>query len=118
MDVSAIAALTVELVRKYSFLPTAHANRLARAYGTRASKLLGTAKSMADLGQSFGASLTESEVRYLMANEWACTAEDVVWRRSKLGLRLSADEISALDLWMAAHRAQGERPLREAGGRT
>jgi glycerol-3-phosphate dehydrogenase len=118
MDVSAVAALTAELVRKYSFLPTAHANRLAHAYGTRASKLLGAAKSMADLGQSFGASLTESEVRYLMANEWACTAEDVVWRRSKLGLRLSADEISALDQWMAAHRAAGERPLREAGGRT
>jgi glycerol-3-phosphate dehydrogenase len=118
MDVSAVAALTAELVRKYSFLPTAHANRLAHAYGTRASKVLGTAKSMADLGQSFGATLTESEVRYLMANEWACTAEDVAWRRTKLGLRLSAAEISALDQWMAAHRTEGERPLREAGGRT
>jgi glycerol-3-phosphate dehydrogenase len=118
MDVSAVAALTAELVRKYSFLPTAHANRLAHAYGTRAHKLLGSAKSMADLGQSFGATLTESEVRYLMSTEWAVTAEDVVWRRSKLGLRLSAGEITALDEWMAAHQAQGERPLREAGGRT
>ena len=96
MDVSAIAALTAELVRKYPFLSTAHANRLAHAYGTRAAKVLGAAKSMADLGQSFGAGLTESEVRYLMSVEWACTAEDVVWRRSKLGLRLSADEIAAL----------------------
>ena len=97
----------------------AHANRLAHAYGTRATKLLGNAKSMADLGQSFGATLTESEVRYLMSAEWAMTAEDVVWRRSKLGLRLSADEIAALDEWMAAaHRAQSERPLHEAGGRT
>jgi glycerol-3-phosphate dehydrogenase len=118
MDVSAVAALTAELVRKYSFLPTAHANRLAHAYGTRASKVLGTAKSMADLGQSFGATLTESEVRYLMANEWARTADDIVWRRSKLGLRLSAEEIAALDEWIAAHRVSGERPLREAGGRT
>jgi glycerol-3-phosphate dehydrogenase len=73
---------------------------------------------MADLGQSFGASLTESEVRYLMANEWARTAEDIVWRRSKLGLRLSATEIAALDDWIAANRGSGERPLREAGGRT
>jgi glycerol-3-phosphate dehydrogenase len=73
---------------------------------------------MADLGQSFGASLTESEVRYLMANEWARTAEDIVWRRSKLGLRLSATEITALDEWIAANRVSGERPLREAGGRT
>ena len=118
MDVSAVAALTAELVRKYPFLPTAHANRLAHAYGTRAGKVLGSAKSMADLGQSFGASLTESEVRYLMANEWACTAEDVAWRRSKLGLRLTSAEITALDEWMAAHRTPGERPLREAGGRT
>jgi glycerol-3-phosphate dehydrogenase len=118
MDVSAVAALTAELVRKYSFLPTAHANRLAHAYGTRAHKLLGNAKSLSDLGQPFGASLTEAEVRYLMATEWAVTAEDVVWRRSKLGLRLSAGEISALDEWMAAHRVQAERPLREAGGRT
>jgi glycerol-3-phosphate dehydrogenase len=118
MDVSAVAALTAELVRKYPFLPTAHANRMAHAYGTRAAKVLGGAKSMADLGQSFGASLTESEVRYLMSVEWACTAEDVVWRRSKLGLRLSSDEIAALDAWIAANRGSGERPLREAGGRT
>jgi glycerol-3-phosphate dehydrogenase len=73
---------------------------------------------MADLGQAFGATLTESEVRYLMSTEWARTAEDVVWRRSKLGLRLSADEIAALDAWMVAHRVSTERPLLEAGGRT
>jgi glycerol-3-phosphate dehydrogenase len=118
MDVSAVAALTAELTRKYPFLDQAHANRLAHAYGTRATKLLGSAKSLADLGQSFGATLTESEVRYLISNEWARTAEDVVWRRSKLGLRLSADEIAALDQWMNANNGAGERSLREAGGRT
>jgi len=118
MDVSAVAALQAELIRNYPFLPTPHAGRLAHAYGTRAAKLLGHAKSMADLGQSFGASLTESEVRYLISNEWAQTAEDIVWRRSKLGLRMSAPEVSALDQWIAAHGASGERPLREAGGRT
>ena len=117
MDVSAIAALTAELTREYPFLDQAHANRLAHAYGTRATKLLGNAKSLADLGQSFGATLTESEVRYLMSNEWACTADDVAWRRSKLGLRLSPDEIAVLDEWIKGHRAPGERPLREAGGR-
>jgi glycerol-3-phosphate dehydrogenase len=122
MDVSAIPALTAELVREYPFLTPAHAGRLAHAYGTRAGKLLGTAKSMADLGQSFGATLTESEVRYLMSAEWARTAEDVVWRRSKLGLRLSSDEIAAIDDWMAARRLALEtpldNPLAEAGGRT
>ncbi len=117
MDVSAIAALAAELVRHYPFLSQATANRLAHAYGTRATKLLGKAKSMTDLGQSFGAGLTEAEVRYLMANEWAVSAEDIVWRRSKLGLRLSPAEVAAIDEWMAAHRTSGERPLREAGGR-
>jgi glycerol-3-phosphate dehydrogenase len=118
LDVSAIAALTAELVRLYPFLNPAHANRLAHAYGTRATKWLGSAKSLADLGQSFGATLTESEVRYLMSTEWACTADDIVWRRSKLGLRLSASEIAAIDDWIAAHRVPFESPLREAGGRT
>jgi glycerol-3-phosphate dehydrogenase len=114
MDVSAIPALSAELLRGYPFLSPAHANRLAHAYGTRAAKVLGNAKSMADLGQSFGATLTESEVKYLMSVEWACTAEDIVWRRSKLGLRLSAAEIVAIDDWVAAHRVIFERPLPEA----
>jgi glycerol-3-phosphate dehydrogenase len=118
MDVSAIPALTAELQRNYPFLSAAHANRLAHAYGTRTSRLLGDAKSMADLGQSFGATLTEREVKYLISSEWACTADDIAWRRSKLGLRLSADEISTLDDWIAAHRIASDRPLREAGGRT
>jgi glycerol-3-phosphate dehydrogenase len=118
MDVSAIPALAAELLRGYPFLTPAHANRLAHAYGTRAAKVLGPAKSMTDLGQCFGATLTESEVRYLMAVEWACTADDIVWRRSKLGLRLSAAEIAAIDEWIGAHRTSTERPLQEARGRT
>jgi len=116
-DVSAVAALAAELARNYPFLTPAHADRLVHAYGTRAKKMLGDAKSLADLGRPFGATLTEIEVRYLIANEWALTAEDVVWRRSKLGLLLSADEIAALDQWMKVNIAPGERPLREAGVR-
>jgi glycerol-3-phosphate dehydrogenase len=118
LDVSAIAALAAELIRGYPFLSPVHANRLAHAYGTRASKVLGSAKSMADLGQSFGATLTESEVRYLMSVEWARSAEDIVWRRSKLGLRLSTAEIASIDDWIAAHQMPLERSLQEAGGRT
>jgi glycerol-3-phosphate dehydrogenase len=117
LDVSAISALAAELIRKYPFLSLAHANRLAHAYGTRAGKVLGHAKSADELGQSFGATLTEREVRYLMSSEWALTADDIVWRRSKLGLRLSPAEIAAIDDWIAAHRV-AERPLLEAGGRT
>jgi glycerol-3-phosphate dehydrogenase len=118
MDVSAGPALTAELLRDYPFLTPAHAGRLAHAYGTRAVKTLGTATSMADLGRNFGATLTESEVRYLMANEWACTADDIVWRRSKLGLRLSATEVAALGEWLDAQRAQAGPPAREAGARS
>jgi glycerol-3-phosphate dehydrogenase len=118
LDVSALPALTAELQRNYPFLSVEHASRLAHAYGTRTAKLLGSARSLADLGQSFGATLTAAEVNYLMSAEWALSAEDIVWRRSKLGLRLSPDEIAALDGWIAANRIPLESPLLEAGGRT
>ena len=117
LDVSALPALTAELQRNYPFLARDHANRLAHAYGTRASKLLGMAKSLADLGPSFGATLTAAEVKYLMAHEWAQNADDIVWRRSKLGLRLSAEQISAIDDWIASHRTPAPNSLLEAGGR-
>jgi glycerol-3-phosphate dehydrogenase len=118
LDVSAVAALTSELQRNYPFLTAAHASRLVHAYGTRAVKLLGTAKSMADLGQSFGATLTEKEIKYLMSLEWALTADDIVWRRSKLGLRLTADQIAAIDTWIGANQVFVPGSLREAGART
>jgi glycerol-3-phosphate dehydrogenase len=117
MAVTALPSLTASLRRTYPFLSDAHANRLAHAYGTRAAKMLGNAASPADLGQSFGATLTEREVRYLMSEEWALTAEDIVWRRSKLGLRLSPAEIAALDDWIAANGAAAVAAAREAGGR-
>jgi glycerol-3-phosphate dehydrogenase len=110
LDVSAIPALAAELQRDFPFLTAAHAGRLAHAYGTRAVRLLGNAKLAADLGRSFGATLTEREVSYLISSEWAWTAQDVVWRRSKLGLRLSAAEIVAIDDWMKAHRGRPEFP--------
>ncbi len=82
---------------RYGFVPPSTLRRLLRAYGTRIDDLLGDATSWADLGTVFGADLTEAELRYLMRAEWAQTAEDVVWRRSKLGLRMNADEIAAVD---------------------
>lgn len=60
---------------------------------------------MADLGRAFGATLTEREVDYLTTQEWAQSADDVVWRRSKLGLQMSAAEIAVLDAWMKASDA-------------
>ena len=118
LDVSALPALSNELLRDFPFLSRFHADRLSRAYGSRARRILDGAKSQADLGQAFGATLTEREVKYLMAEEWARTADDVVWRRSKLGLRMSADEVAALDRWMAGHGAAATASLREAGARS
>jgi len=103
-DVQGLDALVASLQSDYPFLSKAHASRLARAYGTRAGKILGKAATPADLGEDFGATLTEAEVRYLIAQEWALTAEDIVWRRSKLGLRLSADQVAALDRWITNRR--------------
>ena len=84
----------------YPFLDFVHARRLTRLYGTRAKTLLGLAKSNADLGRNFGADLYEVEVRYLAENEWALTAEDVLWRRTKRGLRLTREQASALEEFM------------------
>jgi len=105
MNVSAIASLSEDLARNYPFISSAQADRLAHAYGTCARKILERAKSADDLGRSFGAGLTEAEVSYLISQEWARTAEDIVWRRSKLGLRLSRAEIAAIDDWISAHHS-------------
>jgi glycerol-3-phosphate dehydrogenase len=75
--------------------------RLARAYGTMAGDILAGARTDADLGRPFGAGLTEAEVRYLVEHEWARTAEDVLWRRSKLGLRIGPAEVAALEAHLA-----------------
>ena len=82
---------------RYPFVPTPTLRRLLRAYGTRIDRLIGNATCRADLGRVFGSDLTEAELRYLVSAEWARTAADVVWRRSKLGLRLSPDQIAAID---------------------
>jgi glycerol-3-phosphate dehydrogenase len=81
---------------RFPFLADPTLRRLLRAYGTRMYELLGNAKSYEDLGRAFGHDLTEAELRYLARWEWARSAEDVVWRRSKLGLRLSAEQIAAV----------------------
>jgi glycerol-3-phosphate dehydrogenase len=92
--------LVADMRRDFPFLTERWALRLIRAYGTEARVVLGTARAASDLGRDFGATLTEAELRWLMTREWARTAEDVVWRRSKLGLRLSPAEVRAIDDWM------------------
>ncbi len=85
------------LRRDFPFLAASLAWRLTRGYGTKARDLLGDARTSADLGRVLGADLTEAEVRYLARAEWARHAEDIVWRRSKLGLRMNAAEIADVE---------------------
>ena len=95
-------ALIERTQRNWPFITADHARRLTRAYGTRVANVLKTASKPDDLGMRFGADLTVAEVRYLMTKEWAETADDVLWRRSKLGLRFSPTEKAALDQFMKA----------------
>ncbi|MEM6550103.1 MAG: glycerol-3-phosphate dehydrogenase [Pseudomonadota bacterium] len=98
-----VTGLAADLRAAHPFLKDSEALRLVRAYGTEAAEILAGAERREDLGQDFGAGLTEVEVRWLMAREWAETAADVLWRRTKLGLRLTEAEAAKLDDWMRAH---------------
>ncbi|MGR3492383.1 MAG: glycerol-3-phosphate dehydrogenase [Shimia sp.] len=89
----------------FPFLDDRWAQRLIRAYGTEAWDVLGEASEAADLGQAFAATLTAREVDWLVEREYASTAEDILWRRSKLGLRFSTDQVAALEEYLTS-RAQ------------
>ncbi|ARE41148.1 Aerobic glycerol-3-phosphate dehydrogenase [Rhodovulum sp. P5] len=103
--VTGFETLVSDLAAAYPFLTPAWARRLVRTYGTEAGQILHGARSAADLGRDFGVSLTEAEVIWLMDHEFTRTAEDVLWRRTKLGLRMTDAQAQALDVWMAARRA-------------
>jgi glycerol-3-phosphate dehydrogenase len=90
---------------RHPWLPAPLARRYARAYGTRAERLIGGARSLADLGECFGGDLHLAELEYLAAAEWAEGADDVLWRRSKLGLHLPAGAERWVDAWFAARSA-------------
>jgi D-erythritol 1-phosphate dehydrogenase len=89
-------ALFAGLCRRYPDVPADLLRGLARRYGTRALRILGDSKSMADLGRDFGAGLTAREVDYLMAEEWARSADDVLWRRTKCGLPMTPAQRDAV----------------------
>ena len=97
-------ALVEQHAARWPDLPKQLLERLTRAYGTRVASVLGDARDRSDLGTLFGADLFEAEVRYLMQMEWARTAQDVLWRRSKLGLRMSIEDRAALERFMECER--------------
>lgn len=87
----------------YAFLDPALVRRYARAYGTRMHTLLRGRTALADMGEAILPGLYEAEVAYLRQHEWARTAEDILWRRSKLGLHLGPQAGSVLQAWLDAH---------------
>ena len=101
-----VAALTKALKARHAFLTDYWAARMIRAYGIEATEVLDGAHTVADLGEDFGATLTKTEVDWLMANEFAREAADVVWRRTKLGLRMSRMQIDRLQSYMTT-RVEG-----------
>jgi glycerol-3-phosphate dehydrogenase len=89
---------------RWPFIATRTAHRLARAYGTRVGYILGAAKSLADLGEDFGGGLSRNEVDYLREHEWAVTADDILWRRSKLGLHVPKDTRMRLEKYLRSDK--------------
>jgi glycerol-3-phosphate dehydrogenase len=98
------AAYAAQFHASHAWLPQALAQRYARAYGSRAERLLAGAQSLADLGEQVAPGLYEAELRYLRQYEWARSADDVLWRRSKLGLHMAPDCAAKIDAWLGAQQ--------------
>lgn len=94
---------STHLQAKYPWVKQDMLLRYARQYGSMSEEILAEYESVAEMGQYFGGTLYEAELRYLMRKEWAATAEDVLWRRTKLGLHLTNAEKTAVAEWMSTH---------------
>jgi glycerol-3-phosphate dehydrogenase len=103
------SALVAETQTRWPFLSEQDARRLVQAYGRRVEQILGSAQSMDELGPRFVGGLTGAEVRYLIEHEWARTADDVLFRRSKAGIEAADDEVAALGQFMAPLTAPAAR---------
>ncbi|MEQ8664101.1 MAG: glycerol-3-phosphate dehydrogenase [Rhodospirillales bacterium] len=116
MSVEGHAAVADDLVKSCSGLPADIARRLARTYGTESNAVIAHARTLADLGTHFGGGLYEREVEYLMDAEWARSSDDILWRRTKLGLRLRADEVSRLEAFVSNRLSTGAIKVSGANG--
>ncbi|WP_435418758.1 glycerol-3-phosphate dehydrogenase [Parerythrobacter aurantius] len=95
--IGTVDAIVTEIAARYHFLEGQTVRRMAHAYGKTTFEILADAASLADCGHHFGHGLTEREVEHLTNNEWARTADDILWRRTKLGLRFTSAEAQALE---------------------
>ncbi|GKV96743.1 glycerol-3-phosphate dehydrogenase [Pectobacterium aroidearum] len=93
-------------LRRRFNLPESLTRRYSRTYGSNSELILTNAKGLGDLGEDFGHDLYEAELRYLVEKEWAVTLDDVIWRRTKLGMRLNDAQKQRISDWLAHHRQQ------------
>ncbi|WP_370553138.1 glycerol-3-phosphate dehydrogenase [Edwardsiella tarda] len=93
------------LQRRHGWLPPVLARRYAHTYGARSERVIGTATSLEALGEHFGHGLYQAELRYLVEQEWVVTAEDALWRRTKLGMWLDDAQRQRVAEWLAAQRS-------------
>jgi glycerol-3-phosphate dehydrogenase len=98
---STLSAFIEASCARWPWLDRERTARMAGAYGTMMADVIGDAQSASDLGTDFGGGLTAREVDWLVANEWATTADDILWRRSKLGLSLNADAAEVIEAYLA-----------------
>jgi glycerol-3-phosphate dehydrogenase len=103
-DVSNYNAFRDEMFDRYKGFPRDLLDGVVRRHGNRTTEILGKAQSVDELGMNFGAGLTAREVERLIADEWAETAEDILWRRTKCGLHMDAMQRSALDAYLASRK--------------
>ncbi|WP_328585967.1 glycerol-3-phosphate dehydrogenase C-terminal domain-containing protein, partial [Pseudomonas syringae pv. coryli] len=99
-DMTTAEALATEMTRRCSWLPAPIAKRWSITYGSRSWRLLEGAQSLEDLGQHLGAGLYTREVDYLCDQEWATSIEDILWRRTKLGLFTTPEEQAAVSSYL------------------
>ena len=103
LPAGSFAVFARAMERRYPWLPAPVRRRYARAYGTRMQALIEPAGAIADLGAEVLPGLYERELEYLCREEWARTAVDILWRRSKLGLHVPPASAGTLDEWLARH---------------
>ena len=108
--VNAFDSMAEGLQANFPMVDMPLARRLAHSYGTLAREILAGAETTEELGIHFGAGLYQREVEYLVNHEWAASAEDVLWRRTKLGLRLTEAEVERLDQWLKENFPEATPP--------
>lgn len=107
------AELEQRYSKQYPWLPDKLRKRFVRTYGTLTETLLQDCGSLSDLGECFGSTLYAQEVRYLVTHEWAQTREDILWRRTKLGLHLQHADLASLDSYIESLVTGLKAPHRE-----